>query len=500
MSGSALSIRARGFGFRYAGRLAWAVRGLDLAIEPGERVLLAGPSGGGKSTLLTGLAGLLDTDQAGESEGALEVGGLPPVEVRDRIGMAFQDPETQLVMARAGDDVAFGLENRAVPTEAIWPRVDEALALAGFPYDREHPTGRLSGGEKQRLVLAGVVALRPDLLLLDEPTANLDPEGAALVRRAVGQVVEATGATLVVVDHRVEDWLPQVDRVVVVGAGGGVLADGTPEKVFATEQDALAAAGVWIPGGELPSRSRPATTSPEPWLTAETLAYRYPGTDRPALADASLVLREGEAVAITGTNGSGKSTLAMLLAGLLAPSSGQVNVADGAHPGGTDLPRRRRPRRTAGRPLHRWRANELVRAVGTVFQDPEHQFLTSSVRAELALGPRLAGLSAEQTKRRVEELLQRLALEKLAEANPFTLSGGEKRRLSVATALATGPRVLVLDEPTFGQDRRTWQELLDLLAELRTAGHALCYVSHDREFISALADRELPVRSGRLAA
>ncbi len=511
-SGSALSIQARGWSFRYAGRQTWAVRDLDLAVEPGERVLLAGPSGGGKSTLLTGLAGLLDAEQAGDAEGDLLVGGSPPQEVRERIGLAFQDPETQLVMARAGDDVAFGLENRAVPTERIWPRVDEALTLTGFRYGRDHPTGRLSGGEKQRLVLAGVVALRPDLILLDEPTANLDPDGAALVRQAVDQVVAATGATLVVVDHRVGDWLPLVDRVVVLRSGGGVLADGDPGKVFATDRATLTAAGVWIPG-EVPTPRRPASapapagtpatevgtagpTTSAGLLTATSVGYTYPAADRPALTGADLRLSAGEVVAVTGANGSGKSTLAMLTAGLLAPSTGEVTVSPHLSPGLSSGPARGRA--TPHRPLHRWRAAQLVRAVGTVFQDPEHQFLTSSVRAELALGPRLAGLSSEDAGRRVEELLHRLALDHLADANPFTLSGGEKRRLSVGTALATGPRVLVLDEPTFGQDRRTWAELVDLLAELRDDGHAICCVSHDRDLIAALADREVRVRSGRV--
>nr|WP_092885061.1 ABC transporter ATP-binding protein [Actinopolymorpha cephalotaxi] len=517
-----MSIRARSWSFRYAGRHTWAVRDLDLAVEPGERVLLAGPSGGGKSTLLTGLAGLLDAEQAADVEGTLLVGGSPPQQVRDRIGLAFQDPETQLVMARAGDDVAFGLENRAVPTERIWPRVDEALALTGFPYGRDHPTGRLSGGEKQRLVLAGVVALRPDLILLDEPTANLDPDGAALVRQAVDQVVAATGATLVVVDHRVGDWLPLVDRVVVLRSGGGVLADGSPDKVFVADHGPLAAAGVWIPG-EVPSPRRSTsapvvsapgasaastgaaapTSTPAPatstgLLIATSLGYTYPAADRPALAGAGLRLSAGEVVAVSGANGSGKSTLAMLLAGLLTPSAGEVTVSPELSGLSSGPSGRSRKPAARSRPLHRWRAPQLVRAVGTVFQDPEHQFLTASVRAELALGPRLAGLTPEAAGRRVDELLHRLALDHLADANPFTLSGGEKRRLSVGTALATGPRVLVLDEPTFGQDRRTWGELVDLLAELRDDGHAICCVSHDRDLIAALADREVRVRSGQV--
>lgn len=499
----ALGIRAHAWGYRHAGRQAWAVRGVDLTVEPGERILLAGASGAGKSTLLTALAGLLDPEAAGEVEGALTVGGSPPTEVRERVGIAFQDPESQLVMARAGDDVAFGLENRGVPTSAIWPQVEEALRLTGFPYDRDHPTGRLSGGEKQRLVLAGVMALDPAVLLLDEPTANLDPDGAALVRTAVERVVSARGTTLIVVDHRVDDWLPLVSRVVVLGAGGGVLADGEPADVFTSGREGLAAAGVWVPGHRPPRRHSPAPAA-EPLVTADGLTHTYPAADRPALVDADVVLHAGEALALTGANGSGKSTLATLLAGLLSPSQGSVRAMPGLYArshldphvpaarGGLFRRRRRVP------PLHTWRAAELVRAVGTVFQDPEHQFLTSTVRDELALGPRLIGCSPGEATSRVDDLLDRLRLAHLAAANPFTLSGGEKRRLSVATALATGPAALVLDEPTFGQDRITWLELLDLLANLRDAGHAVAFVSHDEDFVAAFADRVLELRAGRL--
>ncbi|MEQ7123224.1 ATP-binding cassette domain-containing protein [Actinopolymorpha sp. B11F2] len=500
---AALGVRARAWGYRHAGRQAWAVRGLDLTVEPGERILLAGASGAGKSTLLTALAGLLDPEQAGEVEGALTVGGAPPREVRERVGIAFQDPESQLVMARAGDDVAFGLENRGVPTPAIWPRVEEALKLTGFPYDRDQPTGQLSGGEKQRLVLAGVMALAPALLLLDEPTANLDPDGAALVRTAVERVVAARGSTLIVVDHRVDDWLPLVSRVVVLRAGGGVLADGEPAQVFATQGERLAAAGVWVPGHRPPRRPSPEPAT-EPLLAAEGLTHTYPAASRPALVDANVRLHAGEALALTGTNGSGKSTLAMLLAGLLPPSAGHIRampslyVRAGLDPRWTAARRRLFRRQGGESPLHTWRATELVRAMGTVFQDPEHQFLTSTVRAELALGPRLIGCSPREVTSRVDDLLDRLRLAHLAGANPFTLSGGEKRRLSVATALATGPAALVLDEPTFGQDRSTWLELLDLLANLRDEGHAVTFVSHDADFVAAFADRTLEMRAGRL--
>ncbi len=451
----------RGFGWRHAGRRAWAVRGIDLRIAHGERVLLLGPSGAGKSTLLAALAGLLPED-SGEAEGTVEIDGLDPRKARERVGIVFQDPQTQLVMARSGDDVAFGLENRGVAADDIWPRVDEALARAGFPYGRDRPTAALSGGEQQRLALAGTLALRPGLLLLDEPTANLDPAGADLVRGAVTRSLDAD-TTLIVVEHRVAEALPLVDRVVVLEAGGGVRADGPPASVFAEHGAELAAEGVWVPGRTF--RHRKAAAAPGTELVRTTDV-----TFQSRLPAASLAVRAGEVLAVTGPNGAGKSTLALLVGGLLAPTSGRVDAAAGGAP-------------------HRWRATALATRIGTVFQNSEHQFVTNRVVDELAVGPRRTGRSPAEIATVVEELLSRLRLTHLAEANPYTLSGGEARRLSVATALATAPRLLVLDEPTFGQDRRTWIELVDLLAGQRDAGRGIVAVTHDVDFVAALADR-----------
>jgi energy-coupling factor transporter ATP-binding protein EcfA2 len=462
------------------------VRGIDLAVEPGERLLLLGPSGAGKSTLLTALAGLLDLDHAGDAEGRLTVDGQDPRSTRDRVALVFQDPETQLVMARAGDDVAFGLENRAVPAAQIWPRVDAALATVGFPYGRGRRTDRLSGGEQQRLALAGAFALSPQLLLLDEPTANLDPVGARLVRDAIAAIQQTTGATTVMVEHRVADALELIDRVVVLTSDGRLIADGDPVDVFARHGDALAAAGVWVPNRPLPGRPAgpvgPDNTAAGPGadlLVADRVGYTHRGEGRPALSGVSTRLRAGQALAVVGPNGSGKSTLATMLAGLAAPATGTVSATQSL--AGAD----------ATVPPHRWPAGDLAARIGTVFQDPEHQFLTGRVRDELAFGPARRGDHVDTVRRRVDDLLDRLRLTTVAEANPFTLSGGEKRRLSVATALITGPVVLVLDEPTFGQDRRTWVELVDLLAAHRDAGGAICAATHDEAVVASLADRVL---------
>ncbi|TME87876.1 MAG: ABC transporter ATP-binding protein [Chloroflexi bacterium] len=473
--GEGAAIEARGWGWRHAGRRAWAIRGLDLRIRPGERVLLLGASGAGKSTLLAALAGLLDTSGGGESEGELRVDGRPPHDARDSTGIVFQDPETQLVMARAGDDVAFGLENHCVPTEAIWPRVHRALAQVHFPYPEDRPTAALSGGEKQRLAIAGGLALRPRLLLLDEPTANLDPVGAELVRETLADL---SAMTLVLVEHRVAQSLPLVDRVVVIEAGAGVVADGAPQEVFARYGARLAELGVWVPGPP-PAAPTRRTAFGADLARADDIAFRYPGAETWALAGVDLVVRAGEALAVTGPNGSGKSTLALLVAGLLRPARGRVALED-AEP--WSLPARR-----------------LVAHVGTVFQDPEHQFVTGRVDEELMVGPLRAGRYAPDARRIAMDLLERLHLTHLAAANPFTLSGGEQRRLSVATALATAPPLLVLDEPTFGQDRRTYAELVALLAAHCDGGGAALFATHDEDLVTSLADRTLRLAGGRAA-
>ncbi|MFD3687424.1 ABC transporter ATP-binding protein [Nocardiopsis sp. NPDC058631] len=485
-----------GWGWRHSGRDTYALRGVDLTVEPGERVLLLGASGAGKSTLLHSLAGLTGPDSAlnGDQEGTLLVDGRPADRSRGAVGLVGQDPETQLVMARAGDDVAFGLENLGVDPSLIWPRVDHALDSVGFPYGRRHSTGALSGGEKQRLVIAGALAMRPRLLLLDEPTANLDPAGAALVRGVLERLLAETEATLVLVEHRVADVVGLVDRVVVVEPGGGVIADGDPSAVFAEHGRSLAERGVWIPGnGPVPDLAPAPGGGPR--LEAVGVAARTPfqlgmraAPRRVVLDGVDLVVAAGTATALTGPNGAGKSTLLSLVAGLSRPHRGEV------------LPRG--PLAGADRrPLVRWPARLLARHVGTVFQHAEDQFVTGTVRDELRFAPRRAGAGEAETERRVDELLERLRLTRLADVHPYTLSGGEKRRLSVATALSSGPShapdVLVLDEPTFGQDTRTWTELVELLGALRAEGRAVVMATHDELLLRHLADVRVRVAEGR---
>ncbi|MGI8457767.1 MAG: ABC transporter ATP-binding protein [Propionibacteriaceae bacterium] len=464
-------VQATGWGWRHAGRRAWAVRDCELVIEPGERVLLLGASGSGKSTLLQALAGVLGGAEEGEQVGRLTLDGIPPAQVRGRAGLVLQDPDSQVILERVGDDVAFGAENLGVPRDQIWVRVHECLAAVGLQLPLDHSTSQLSGGQKQRLALAGVLAMHPGLLLLDEPTANLDPAGVAEVCTAVDAVLARTGATLVVVEHRVSTWLPIVDRVVVLDPAGGVLADGPADSVLARQGATLASAGIWVPGH--PPPTPPRRDRPGGPVLLSTTDLTVGRNRQPVHTDLDLTLAAATSVAITGPNGSGKSTLALTLAGLLPPVAGDVRAHAALAAGADPAPAR-------------WTSRQLVGRVGMVFQDPEHQFLARTVADELAIGPTVLRLPAAVITARVDELLERLRLTRLAAANPFTLSGGEKRRLSVATALATQPRLLILDEPTFGQDARTWAELVALLAELVDAGATVVSVTHDAEVIAAL--------------
>jgi energy-coupling factor transporter ATP-binding protein EcfA2 len=365
----------------------------------------------------------------------------------------------------------------------------------------------------------------------------VDPEGAQLIVRSVARTIgmgpergaasgawvqedtdrTASSATLIIVEHRVEQWLGLVTRIVVLEPGGGVVADGPALEVLADQGPALFRTGVWVP-----RRFRPAPTARrvasgservvpggERVLSGSDLALS--GSDRvvsgsggavvlqarglavargkrpPVLTDVDLDVRAGEALFLTGRNGAGKSTLALALGGLAMPAAGTLSAAP-ALAGG------------AGPNPIRWPARDLVTRIGTVFQEPQHQFVAGTVEAELGVGPRRVGVSTLETAARTAEMLTRLHLERLALANPFTLSGGEQRRLSVATALVTRPKILVLDEPTFGQDARTWSELVDLLRDLLDAGTALVCATHDRDLVDVfLAEgraRELRVADG----
>ncbi|MFK4483834.1 energy-coupling factor transporter ATP-binding protein EcfA2 [Curtobacterium sp. AB7] len=518
----AARIAFRDWGWRYPERAEWAVRGVDLTVEPGERVAIVGPSGSGKSTLLRAVAAVLPDepdptdDTAASVQGSVLVDGSDPRAVRGRVGLVMQDPEAHTVMSRIGDDVAFGCENLGVPRNETWARVRSALTVVGLELPLGRSTAMLSGGQRQRLALAGVLAMRPGALVLDEPCANLDPAGVAQVHDAVAALLDETGATLLVVEHRIGTWLDLVDRLVLLEPGGGVVADGAPAEVLARHGAALTAAGVWVPGAEpergaARGRLRPAArTGGTPGSAAEVTAAFRPlgesagsGIGEGARAGAGVLLeardlgtgrakrqrvgsgidlglRAGQVLAITGPNGIGKSTLGLTLAGLLPPAAGELAATTDLAAGLDPAP-------------HTWSSRELAARIGTVFQDPEHQFVAGSVREEVEAGPRAIG--APDVAGRADALLGEFGLAHLAEANPFTLSGGEQRRLAIAAVVAARPPVVVLDEPTSGQDRSTWDAVVRHLGALADAGTTVVAVTHDRDLIRALDADEVVLGS-----
>ncbi|MBK4163537.1 ABC transporter ATP-binding protein [Corynebacterium macginleyi] len=467
LAANATKITARGYGWTHAGRSQPALRDIDLVIEPGEKILLCGDSGSGKSTLLAAMAGVLGSDEEGTRTGEIILeDSAGTVEKPGRtipVGLVLQDPDSQVISARVGDDIAFGCENLAYPREEIWRRVQQAQELVGPYVDLDFPTTYLSGGQKQRLALAGVIAMGAGVVLLDEPTANLDPEGAKDVVRAVGKLVEHTGATLVVVEHQHMAWESVLDRAVEL-QDGRIISDG-PFADVARKREVTGLLQAKSLGSDALAESTAA-------LWSQDLVTRY-GPPR------SISLPAGASTVITGRNGVGKSTWLMTMAGLLPAESGEIGVADFIRRGVKGSP-------------YRWKSRELADRIGFVFQNPEHQFVARTVEEELRVAPKV--MRVETPEERIAQLVESLRLGHLLKANPFTLSGGEKRRLSVATALVTAPEVLLLDEPTFGQDPGTFVELVGLLRQLVDGGITIASITHDPLFIAALGDHEVEVR------
>ena len=469
------------------------LRDLDLVVEPGERVLLVGPSGSGKSTLLRALAGLLETADAGERTGSMSIDGHAPGERPGEVGLVLQEPGAGVVASTVGRDVAFGLENVGADPASMPGRARAALDAVGLHMALEAPTTSLSGGETQRLALAGAVAMEPTVLLLDEPTAMLDPVSAASVRRVVAEVVERERLTTVVVEHLLEPWLPFASRIVVLDDGGRIIADGEPSQVLAEHGARLADEGVWVPGVAPPEPrlldadvlGRPAHTADGGGgdgtvgaVIAELLdtriVRRSPGPDGGvrevvAVDGTDVTMRAGQSTVLVGPSGSGKSTVLAAVAGFL-PTEG-------------------RPERFA-----ELTTTEVAHEVAWVPQWPSAAIVAPTVLDDMLLTSRALALDEDRARVRAERILDAVGLLRLAGADPRHLSGGEQRRLSVATALVHGPRMVLADEPTVGQDRRTWAAVMGLLESARRAGTALGIASHDPAVVAG-ADTVVSLRA-----
>lgn len=454
-------------------------------------LLIVGPSGSGKSTLARGLAGLLPSEFPGTWVGSVQVDGrelaipageAPPLPATIDIGagIVLQDPASQLVMERVGDDVAFGLENLAWPQATMRRRVPEALASVGLGGFQARRSTRLSGGEQQRVAIAGVLAQSPGLLVLDEPTANLDPEGAAVAARILASIREQRAATIVLVEHRAALAWPLADVVLALDSEGRPIAVGSPAEVLAGSAGQLQGAGIWLPdvvdgraGTAAAGVLGPVSVSHGslPILELDEVRYAFDGGE-PVLREIDLTIAPGDRMALVGPNGSGKTTLLRLAMGLLRPTAGIVRLGS------------RDPWRLA--------PAQVAQLAGYVVQDPELGFLADTVREEVELG---LDRGQVQFARDLCEQLG-LPLETFADRSPYQLSGGEQRRLSLVTGLAHRPLLLALDEPTYGQDRRGHEALVAALDGLVEQGSALLAATHDERFVRDATDRRVELAGG----
>ncbi|MFT3797992.1 ABC transporter ATP-binding protein [Microbacterium sp.] len=519
-------LRVRELGIRYEGTDAATPAAASFEVARGEVVLLLGPSGAGKSTLALALNGLIPHAVPATLTGAVAVDGLdtattPVAILSTRVGMVFQDPDAQLVTGTLLDEVAFGPENLRMPVDQVLTRAETALRRVGLWERRQENPDHLSGGGRQRLAIACALAMDAPLLVLDEPTANLDPQGIEEVYAALADLVATGDRAIVLVEHNLDAAVGLTDRVVVLDHDGRTYADGTVDEVLRARADELHALGVWLPVSALaalrlraagwtldplpldPAELRAAVeaadaaahnsgriapaTVPEAASTPSSLSYdpiirvrglRTRRGHAEILHGIDLDIAAGEFIAIVGANGTGKTTLLQSIAGVVPVPKGQVRV-DGVDVARTSL-------------------RALSRRIGFVFQNPEHQFIAPTVYEELAHGLRLQRLPEPEVRERASDVLRRFGLADKADVHPFLLSGGQKRRLSVGTALVAGAPVLALDEPTFGQDRARADELMHLLQELNTAGTTIIVVTHDMQLVAEYAHRTIVLGEGRV--
>ena len=502
--------------FRYRKAARPVFEGLSLAVAPGERVALLGPSEAGKSTLALCLQGLIPRMIRGEFRGSVEVAGgattaCRPRDLAGRVGILFQDFEAQLFSTRVDQEVAFGPENLALPREELRRRVERSLGLVGLSGLAARDPATLSGGQKQLLALAAVLALEPQLLVLDEPTTDLDPLAVEELLATLDRLGREQDLTVILLGEDLR--LARHCTRVVLLEQGRVVADGLPETVL-RQVDLFRRLGLQAP--ELPAlfhdlgqvdlpltlpeaeaqarrwgwdrkpleeieHEAPSTPPPrrgrglgggELDAASEVLALRrvtfaFPEA-KPIFSDFSLSFRRGELTAILGPNGSGKTTLVKLLRGLLTPQAGEA-----------------------------WVSPEVQR-LGFVFQNPDYQLFAQEVWEEVAFGPRQLGLDLEEVARRVDTSLARVHLTARAGDDPFSLTKGQRQRLAVAGVLALAPQVIILDEPTTGLDFREQQDLLGLVAELHAQGHTIIMVTHSMWAAAAYAHRVIVLDRGRV--
>lgn len=497
-------IEFRNVTFGYPETIQPVLRNINLHLPPDSFTLVAGASGVGKSTLIRCINGLVPHFGGGTLSGSITVDGLDPVietpqVMSHHVGFVFQDPESQFVVDQVEAELAFALENAAVPRQQIRIRIEEVLGLMDLAPLRARQLDTLSGGEKQRVAIAAALALQPSILVLDEPTSQLDPKSAEDVLQSLVRLNTDLGLTIVLVEHRLERVLPYVDRIAYLHDDGDGVLCGTPEAVLphmalVPPLVTLARQLDWHPlpltikqgrAYSRPLRDKLTPASPrrdhpvgEPFIQTKGLAVAYGA--RTAVKDVDLKVSSGEITALMGRNGAGKTTLLRALVGLAAPQSGTVMVNGESIAG----------RHTA----------DICRSVGYLPQDPNALLFADTVADELRITLRNHGLDNRQSETRIAALLGELGLAQKAAAYPRDLSAGERQRVALGAVVITQPRALLLDEPTRGLDYQAKATLTRLLQAWRDQGMAILLVTHDVEFVAATANRVLLMSEGEIFA
>ncbi|MEK4513168.1 ABC transporter ATP-binding protein [Paenibacillus sp. FSL K6-2524] len=510
-------ISFRDFSFRYKSQSSATLKNINLDIVRGEKIWIAGPSGSGKSTLAHCINGLIPFSYGGEITGELYVNGKDSssqdiFERSKSVGTILQNPDAQFVGQTVGEDVAFQMENEATPQAEMKTAVFSALDLVGMlDYEGQGPHD-LSGGQKQSVSLAGVLSTKADILLFDEPLANLDPASGVKAMRLIEEIHQAGGKTVIIIEHRVEDVLQEpIDRIVVMNEGE-IAAIGTPDDLlaggilasFGLRQpiylDAMAYAGlslqglsnlrtpegilgtldkgkleVWMDSVESTQEQRDGDVL----LELRDVTYAY-DAGRDVVRQVSLSIGAGETIALLGGNGAGKSTLSGIITGLFKPRIGEV--------------------RLWGESINNWSIRRRGTEIGYVMQNPNHMITQHMIRDEVGLGLTARGFSPTEREERSDEVLKICGLYPYRNWPVSALSFGQKKRLSIASILALSPKLMILDEPTAGQDYRHYTEFMDFIAELSNQGMAFLFITHDMHLALEYADRAVVMAEGGVIA